>query len=43
VRKTIQELGGTLPEDLPAPDKSIKQIQKDTTPNQLDTSKKKAP
>ena len=43
VRKTIQELGGTLPEDLPAPDKSIKQIQKDTTSKQLDKSKKKAP
>ena len=40
VRKTIQELGGTLPENLPAPDKSIKQIQKNTTPKQLDKGKK---
>ena len=32
VRKTIEELGGTLPENLPAPDKSIKQIQKATAP-----------
>ena len=27
VRKTIQELGGTMPEDLPTPEKSIKQIE----------------
>ncbi len=26
VRRTIQELGGTLPENLPKPDKSIRQI-----------------
>lgn len=29
VRKTIKELGGTMPEDLPMPDKSIKQIEKE--------------
>ena len=28
VRKTIQELDGTMPEDLPMPDKSIKQVEK---------------
>ena len=28
VRNTIKELGGTMPEDLPAPKKSIKQIEK---------------
>lgn len=28
VRQTIEELGGTMPEDLPTPDKSIKQIEK---------------
>jgi len=28
VRKTIDELGGTMPEDLPVPDNSIKQIEK---------------
>jgi len=28
VRKTIQELGGTMPEDLPIPNKSVKQIAK---------------
>lgn len=29
VRKTIQELGGTMPENLPTPDKSIKEIEKE--------------
>ncbi len=29
VRQTIEELGGTMPEDLPTPDKSIKQLKKD--------------
>lgn len=33
VRKTIQELGGTMPEDLPTPDKSIKEIEKDNKKN----------
>jgi DNA-damage-inducible protein D len=28
VRQTIEELGGTLPEDLPAPQESIKQLQR---------------
>lgn len=27
VRQTIEELGGTMPEDLPSPDKSIRQIE----------------
>lgn len=27
VRETIEELGGTMPEDLPAPEQSIKQIE----------------
>ena len=27
VRKTIQELGGTMPENLPKPDQSIQQIE----------------
>ena len=30
VRKTIKELGGTMPEDLPTPNKSIKKIKKET-------------
>lgn len=29
VRQTIQELGGTMPEDLPTPEKSIKKIQQE--------------
>ena len=29
VRQTIAELGGTMPEDLPVPQKSIKQIEKE--------------
>lgn len=29
VRNTIKELGGTMPEDLPTPDKSIKQLERD--------------
>ncbi len=28
VRQTIEELGGTMPEDMPTPEKSIKQIEK---------------
>lgn len=29
VRQTIKELGGTMPEDLPTPDRSIQQIERD--------------
>lgn len=29
VRQTIQDLGGTMPEDLPTPEKSIKQIERE--------------
>ena len=28
VRQTIEELGGTMPEDLPTPNKSIKELEK---------------
>ena len=28
IRKTIKELGGTMPEDLPTPDKSLKEIER---------------
>lgn len=31
VRQTIRELGGTLPEQLPVPDKSIQQIEREKT------------
>lgn len=29
VRQTIKELGGTMPEDLPTPDKNIKTLRKE--------------
>ena len=29
VRKTIKELGGTMPEDLPTPDTSVKKLVRD--------------
>ena len=29
VRKSIKRLGGTMPEDLPKPDKSLKKVEKD--------------
>jgi len=29
VRETIEELGGTMPEDLPTPEKGIKEIEKE--------------
>ena len=35
VRQTIKELGGTMPENLPTPDKSIKQIQKEQEKKKL--------
>ena len=33
VRKAIKDIGGTMPEDLPTPNKSIKQIEKDNVNN----------
>ena len=33
VRKTIKELGGTMPEDLPTPKKSLKQLEKEKNKN----------
>jgi len=35
VRKTIQELGGTMPEDLPTPEKSIRQIEREQEKKKL--------
>ena len=29
VRKAIEEAGGTMPEDLPTPEKSLKQLEKE--------------
>lgn len=40
VRKTIQELGGTMPENLPVAD-SIKKLEKKAKPKQLRPKKKK--
>lgn len=36
VRQTIKELGGTMPEDLPTPEKSIKQIEREQKINQIE-------
>ena len=33
VRETIEELGGTMPEDLPTPEKSLKQLEKEEINN----------
>ncbi len=33
VRNTIERLGGTMPEDLPTPSKSIKQIEREQNKN----------
>ena len=33
VRKTIKELGGTMPEELPTPKKSLKQLEKEKNKN----------
>ena len=29
IRNTIKKLGGTMPEDLPTPDKSLKELEKE--------------
>ena len=41
VRQTIKELGGTMPEDLPTPQKSIKQIEREQQKKALAATKKK--
>ena len=40
VRKAIKELGGTMPEDLPTPEKSVKELEKEKE-QQLKLSEKK--
>lgn len=35
VRQTIQELGGTMPEDLPTPEESVKQIEREVERKKL--------
>ena len=37
IRKTIEELGGTMPEDLPTPEKSLKELEKEN--KKLETNK----
>ena len=39
VRKAIKEAGGTMPEDLPTPKKSLKQLEKENNKNVRRTSK----
>ncbi len=41
IRKTIKELGGTMPEDLPTPKKSLKELEKDKKKKLLGNSKNK--
>ena len=41
VRKTIKELGGTMPEDLPTPEKSIGQIERAEEKRKLTNGKEK--
>ena len=40
VRQTIKELGGTMPEDLPTPEKGIKQIEREREKKKLSDKKK---
>ena len=35
VRNAIKKIGGTMPEDLPTPDKSLKEIDKENRGNWL--------
>lgn len=42
VRRTIQELGGTLPEQLPTPEASIKQLEAEERKQRRQASQKKA-
>ena len=37
VRQTIKELGGTMPENLPTPEKSVKQIEKEKKRDEIET------
>ena len=41
VRQTIKELGGTMPEDLPTPEKSIGQIERAEEKRKLTNGKEK--
>ena len=37
IRNTIKELGGTLPEDLPTPQKSLKELEKENKSKLINT------
>lgn len=39
IRNTIKELGGTMPEDLPTPDKSLKELEKENKKLKIDDCK----
>ena len=39
IRNTIKELGGTMPEDLPRPDKSLKELEKENKKLKIDDCK----
>lgn len=39
IRNTIKELGGTMPEDLPTPDKSLKELEKENKKLKIDDYK----
>jgi DNA-damage-inducible protein D len=41
VRQTIKDLGGTMPEDLPTPEKSISQVEREQIAELKRKSKKK--
>lgn len=41
VRQTIRELGGTMPEDLPTPEKSVQQIEREQEKKKLTDRKEK--
>ena len=39
MRKTIKELGGNMPENLPTPEKSVKKIEKEISKKNIINSK----
>lgn len=39
IRNTIKELGGTMPEDLSTPDKSLKELEKENKKLKIDDCK----
>lgn len=39
IRETIKKLGGTMPEDMPTPEKSLKELEKEKNQINYDTNK----